>query len=80
MQREPAQEGEGATRTSFFYKGKKKRKNEKEAKSLLLSPLQKEQERHILPSHRYLFQPSVLDVELFCIDKIKQLSILFPVK
>lgn len=46
MQREPAQEGEGATRTSFFYKGKKRRKSEKEAtKSLLLSPLQKEQER-----------------------------------
>lgn len=81
MQREPAQEGEGATRTSFFYKGKKRRERvKKKPPSLRSFLLYRKNRRGAHPSHRYLFQSSVFDVEFFCIDKIKQLSIFLSVR
>jgi hypothetical protein len=65
------QEGERVTRTSFFYKGKKRRESEKEArKPLLFSPLQKEQERGSSSPHRDTsFNPRFLMLSFFALTK-----------
>lgn len=51
----------------------------KKPPSLCSFLLYRKSRREAHPSHRYLFQSSVLDVELFRIDKIEKLSILLPV-
>lgn len=52
----------------------------KKPPSLCSFLLYRKNRREAQPSHRYLFQSSVFDVELFCIDEIEQLPILLPVR
>ena len=64
----------------FSIRVRREERVKKRPPSLCSFLLYRNNRREVRPAHRYLFESSVFDVELFGIHKIKQLSILLPAR